>query len=374
MANVQIENGYTKVADELLEALYSTDFSEPQQRIIQFIIRYSYGCNKKAVTLRYWNDLCIAGIPQPKIKYYLHQLHTARVIHLNEDMKTFMLNKNYDEWRIPPVLGYDAKSAKELLAFNLANDNTKSITGRDTLLPTDILCIPHRDTNVSPTGILSYYPQGYYAGSKPNDDEGLPSPKDSIKNNIKTTTDSKEVAVVDNEEVKEQVATYTNFATRIGGAILNKYSCHTTQPPSHTAIRKALEVIGDVNRLLEAIDRMPDILDPKPKSADDIMNRVVKWAENPSWGINGTEKPAEKQLTNEERKYKDAVSQTKVWKLQFEQGYLDNASPVIALKNINIILEYFNEYDDKFAEDVGHNAQFWIEQKDIFTKKGEVTS
>lgn len=50
MSNPQIENGYTKIANELLEALIQAELSGAEYRIVCFIIRQTYGYNQKQST------------------------------------------------------------------------------------------------------------------------------------------------------------------------------------------------------------------------------------------------------------------------------------------------------------------------------------
>jgi phage replication O-like protein O len=47
MANPQIENGYTKVANELLDAIYKIPLSRYESQVFWYIIRKTYGYNKK---------------------------------------------------------------------------------------------------------------------------------------------------------------------------------------------------------------------------------------------------------------------------------------------------------------------------------------
>ena len=48
MASPQKENGSTDIANELLEAIYSSNFNAPQLDIIYCLIRYTYGFHRKS--------------------------------------------------------------------------------------------------------------------------------------------------------------------------------------------------------------------------------------------------------------------------------------------------------------------------------------
>lgn len=49
MANPQIENGYTRIANELLEALLLANLSKRQLLVALAVIRQTYGFNRKTV-------------------------------------------------------------------------------------------------------------------------------------------------------------------------------------------------------------------------------------------------------------------------------------------------------------------------------------
>jgi phage replication O-like protein O len=57
-ASPQVENGFTKIANELLEAIYNTNLSAYETRIVMFIIRLTYGFEKKmdAISLSQFED------------------------------------------------------------------------------------------------------------------------------------------------------------------------------------------------------------------------------------------------------------------------------------------------------------------------------
>lgn len=56
MANPQLENGYTRIANELLEATAKFPFNGSQLRMILFLWRKTYGYQKKAdhLSLSQW--------------------------------------------------------------------------------------------------------------------------------------------------------------------------------------------------------------------------------------------------------------------------------------------------------------------------------
>jgi CRISPR/Cas system-associated endonuclease/helicase Cas3 len=51
LANPQV-NQFTKLSNELFEAIMQSDFSKRQRNILDLVIRMSYGCGKKIALLR----------------------------------------------------------------------------------------------------------------------------------------------------------------------------------------------------------------------------------------------------------------------------------------------------------------------------------
>lgn len=104
MASPQKENGYTSIANELLEQLYRRRFSASQLKILLLVIRFTYGFNRKTATLS--NTFIAAGTGMHEITvskevgtllrdnvlklYKKPSFHNSRVIGINKD---------YDGWR-----------------------------------------------------------------------------------------------------------------------------------------------------------------------------------------------------------------------------------------------------------------------------------
>lgn len=103
MASPQKENGYTSIANELLEQLYRRRFSASQLKILLLVIRFTYGFNRKTATLS--NTFIAAGTGMHEITvskevgtllrdnvlklYKKPSFHSSRIIGINKD---------YDSW------------------------------------------------------------------------------------------------------------------------------------------------------------------------------------------------------------------------------------------------------------------------------------
>ncbi|TYS68682.1 hypothetical protein FZC76_06975 [Sutcliffiella horikoshii] len=121
MANVQVENGYIRIANELMDEIIRRDFSKRQIAILHLIIRLSYGCNKKDCVIDKLSDFEVAGIHRSDIKKELHYLKEANVIDWNQEGKKFSFKKNYELWHINPNKGWNKNRVDQLVHFNLKN-------------------------------------------------------------------------------------------------------------------------------------------------------------------------------------------------------------------------------------------------------------
>jgi phage replication O-like protein O len=100
--NPQLENGYLKIANELVEALSKTDLSGQEFRVLLSIIRKTYGFNKKSDHVSRSQFMELTGIDNKhRISQLTNNLYSKNII----DRKTkigkttkFSINKNYSNW------------------------------------------------------------------------------------------------------------------------------------------------------------------------------------------------------------------------------------------------------------------------------------
>ena len=69
MANPQLENGYTRIANEILDSFIGSKVTIPAEvrRIIDFVIRQTYGFNKKEDTIALSQFALATGLKKPSI-------------------------------------------------------------------------------------------------------------------------------------------------------------------------------------------------------------------------------------------------------------------------------------------------------------------
>jgi phage replication O-like protein O len=115
MASPQLENGYTRMANELYEAIMTSDFSKRQRNVLDLVIRLSYGCGKRNAILRP-SDYEIVGVGRNHIKDTLKELKDANVLVINGDVTH--INKDYKLWKISKV--GKSERLSEIIRRNLA--------------------------------------------------------------------------------------------------------------------------------------------------------------------------------------------------------------------------------------------------------------
>lgn len=106
MANVQLENGYTKIANEILEALAKMPLNGTQRRIIDVIIRFTYGFKRKE---HYFSiNFLINAMSLKRTQYKQICRELKSLIDMNilieqseptkNNSRRLSFNKNFDLW------------------------------------------------------------------------------------------------------------------------------------------------------------------------------------------------------------------------------------------------------------------------------------
>lgn len=103
MASPQVENGFTRIANELLDEILRFGFGKRHLAIVLAIIRKTYGYQKKADEVSATQIEKMTGIPRQHVASALVELSAMRVV-LKQDGRhanSLSLNKNYGQWRSP---------------------------------------------------------------------------------------------------------------------------------------------------------------------------------------------------------------------------------------------------------------------------------
>jgi len=117
MAQPQLENGYIRLANDIHEQIMVSYFTERQYRILEFIIRLSYGCQKKEAYIPKQSEFEMVGVGAGHIKNQLDLLIRDKVITREGDL--YSINKDYDQWRVSRAKPYDPAKLTDLVRINL---------------------------------------------------------------------------------------------------------------------------------------------------------------------------------------------------------------------------------------------------------------
>lgn len=110
-----LENGYTRIANELLEAIIKHGFTLREQTIILAIIRKTYGYNKKTDDIAASQISKATGIQKNHIRETIKSLESCSVVFKKEGVfgSEIGLNKDYQKWtKKQKVPNQDAKRPK----------------------------------------------------------------------------------------------------------------------------------------------------------------------------------------------------------------------------------------------------------------------
>ena len=123
MASPQPTDAHIRIAHSITEQIMISDFSKRQRKILDLILRLSWGCGKKDAIIPRQKDFEITGIHEVDIKDEIDCLITRKVIIRKDNIYSF--NKDYEKWRVSTALKYSPKKLSKLLSLNLKRDDIK---------------------------------------------------------------------------------------------------------------------------------------------------------------------------------------------------------------------------------------------------------
>lgn len=105
MSNVQLENGFTRIANELLEVIQQYKFSLNELKIILCVFRFTYGFNRKEHEMSLTFFMNHTGLNRSRVNSSLKSLIENNVLIVTKKgnaktSNTYMFNKNYNTWKI----------------------------------------------------------------------------------------------------------------------------------------------------------------------------------------------------------------------------------------------------------------------------------
>ncbi|MCR4321305.1 MAG: replication protein [Candidatus Brocadiaceae bacterium] len=103
MANPQIENGFTRIANVLLEALIKAEMSGHCFRLTLLILRKTYGFNKREDTISLTQMAKISGMSKSRCSQIINILEDIKIVTVSEYCngltKKYRFNKDYEVWK-----------------------------------------------------------------------------------------------------------------------------------------------------------------------------------------------------------------------------------------------------------------------------------
>src|SRR3990167_11373644 len=141
MANPQIENGYTKIANEILEKLVNTPLLGAEFQVLLFIIRKTYGYNKKQDRISFTQFEKGTGISRQTINKTIKNLVAKGMIvkiYLPEGNIGYTFIKDHEKWVVKTHLLVKGKwstskdvltkTSKDVLTHKRKKEKTKETT------------------------------------------------------------------------------------------------------------------------------------------------------------------------------------------------------------------------------------------------------
>jgi len=135
MSNPQLENGYTKLANELLDQVCLYPLSGRELRVALFVIRKTYGFNKKHDKISLSQFQKGTGLDRTSVCRILKKLVACKPLVKTE--KGYEFNKNWEQWVVaykPPPVAYkpigSGVQANRVVAYK---PHTKETITKDTI-------------------------------------------------------------------------------------------------------------------------------------------------------------------------------------------------------------------------------------------------
>lgn len=100
MASPQLDDGYTRIANELLDAMIRSDLSKREMKVALCIIRMTYGYGRKSWTTNYQNIAERTGIDRRNVMRTIGSLVALSVVAKLATSNSVQVNviKDYNKW------------------------------------------------------------------------------------------------------------------------------------------------------------------------------------------------------------------------------------------------------------------------------------
>ena len=112
MADVQLENGYTKIADDILEALARIRVPGETMQVVLVVLRKTYGYEKKRDWIALSQFCGATGLSRPHVCRAIRRAISMNVIAKEGTPNdvTYSFNKDFDTWKPLPKKAHSANN------------------------------------------------------------------------------------------------------------------------------------------------------------------------------------------------------------------------------------------------------------------------
>lgn len=103
MANPQKENGYTAIANEIMDVLTRTNLQSSERRVLDVIFRKTYGFNKKDDNISLSQIVEATALSRRTAIYATQNLEAKKMVIIvrdGYDSNKYCFQKNYDLWEV----------------------------------------------------------------------------------------------------------------------------------------------------------------------------------------------------------------------------------------------------------------------------------
>lgn len=103
VSSVQVENGFSRIANALYDAIIAADFSRREQKIIHATIRLTYGWNRKRALITLDKYAQMTGLDRAHVQRTIRVLADRKVLlrERKQNGQEIAINKEFTEWELP---------------------------------------------------------------------------------------------------------------------------------------------------------------------------------------------------------------------------------------------------------------------------------
>ncbi len=155
--NPQLENGYLRIANEIVNKLCQYRLSGEEWQVLWVILRKTYGYNKKEDKISLSVFVKLTGLKRQNVFRAIKKLSSKKIIGVikNDDSKinSYCFNKNFYEWKSVIKNDDSKKVSSKLITGVIKNDDNVS----SKLIPTkDNIKDNIQKTYIDPKNSLEY--------------------------------------------------------------------------------------------------------------------------------------------------------------------------------------------------------------------------